>query len=506
MICDSPAAAPEVAAELLPLASQLLLVESWPGRRHPATADAPVAGPTPFIASVTLRGSAMLHASTIRFTIAPQPGSASKAVSASYSIAYLTRRGYASPGSDAVQVPVFGLYDGYANAVALAIGFDDGTSYTLPGTIQTAAYVDPNQIYSQGSVVQARAPGSALGFDFLYMKSNYGSPVVIDTDGRTRWVGPGVIDTLSMDFQDGGFIMGAGASPLIYRVEMDGAVTQTGSLASSGVVDFNHDIEPGKVSLLDNVDATIDGVSQIESTAQEFTTDGTVLATWDMAKIISAAMVAGGDDPTQFVRPGIDWFHLNTAIYDASDDSVILSSRENFVIKLDYTTGAIRWIFGDPTKYWYTFPSLRSKALTLVGPGLVPIGQHSVGIAHDGSLLLFNDGFASLNQPAGAPAGASRTYSAVSDYVIDATAATATQAWSFDHGQTLYSSICSSARAAADGSVLVDYAEADSGATTHIVGLDPNHGQVFEYTYPNAAGCNTAWNAQPIAMESLAYD
>ena len=108
--------------------------------------------------------------------------------------------------------------------------------------------------------------------------------------------------------------------------------------------------------------------------------------------------------------------------------------------------------------------------------------------------------------PAGAPAGASRTYSAVSDYVIDATAATATQAWSFDHGQTLYSSICSSARAAADGSVLVDYAEADSGATTHIVGLDPNHGQVFEYTYPNAAGCYTAWNAQPIAMESLAYD
>ncbi len=89
-------------------------------------------------------------------------------------------------------------------------------------------------------------------------------------------------------------------------------------------------------------------------------------------------MTAAGDDPTPIVRPGIDWFHMNSTVYDQRDDSLIVSSRENFVVKIDYSTGAIKWIFGDPTKskYWYNSPSLRAKALTLAGGGLYPDGQH----------------------------------------------------------------------------------------------------------------------------------
>ena len=50
--------------------------------------------------------------------------------------------------------------------------------------------------------------------------------------------------------------------------------------------------------------------------------------------------------------------------YNRADDSLIVSSRENFVICLDYETQAIKWILGDPTKKWYQFPSLRTFALT----------------------------------------------------------------------------------------------------------------------------------------------
>ena len=49
-----------------------------------------------------------------------------------------------------------------------------------------------------------------------------------------------------------------------------------------------------------------------------------------------------GDDATAFVLSGVDWFHLNGSVYDARDDSVIVSSRENFLIKLDYRTAQIR--------------------------------------------------------------------------------------------------------------------------------------------------------------------
>ena len=43
---------------------------------------------------------------------------------------------------------------------------------------------------------------------------------------------------------------------------------------------------------------------------------------WNMANIISAAMIAGGDDPSQFVYPTpTDWFHLNGVTYNRADDS-----------------------------------------------------------------------------------------------------------------------------------------------------------------------------------------
>jgi hypothetical protein len=108
-----------------------------------------------------------------------------------------------------------------------------------------------------------------------------------------------------------------------------------------------------------------------------------------MAKIISAAMVAGGDDPSQFVfqRTGPtrtnDWFHNNGAAYNRADDSVVISSRENFVICVDYNTAAIKWILGDPTKKWHQFASLRKFEIDLAPGSLPPIGQHSPSITFD---------------------------------------------------------------------------------------------------------------------------
>jgi hypothetical protein len=267
-------------------------------------------------------------------------------------------------------------------------------------------------------------------------------------------------------------------------------------------VDFNHNLDPGKSGLVGELDSPVN----LESTAVEFDASGNVLQTWDFASILSNYMQSHGDDPTPFVRPGKDWFHLNSTTYDPSDDTLIASSRQNFVIKVDYKTGNIVWIFGDPTKYWYTFPSLRAKALTLQGSGLYPIGQHAVSITPDGLLMLFNDGFPSNAEPPGAPLGASRTYSAVTAYAIDAGAGTAQQAWNFDYGQSIYSQVCSSAYETSDKSLLVDYADVDSGSQARLVGLDANHNVVFDIQYASSSLCGTAWNAIPVPLDSLTLD
>ena len=158
----------------------------------------------------------------------------------------------------------------------------------------------------------------------------------------------------------------------LVRVELDGTVLVVADYSNIGAVHFHHNIDPGKTGLLLEPDTT----SYFESTILEVdSTDGHVLKTFNMANIISAAMIAGGDDPSQFVFPTpTDWFHNNGATYNRADDSLVVSSRENFVICLDYNTTAIKWILGDPTKKWHQFPSLRKFAI-----GVAPGSRHRSG-------------------------------------------------------------------------------------------------------------------------------
>jgi hypothetical protein len=436
-----------------------------------------------------------------QYTIAPKPGSMSGPVHVEYTQSALAARGYVS--GDSVTMPVFGLYAGYENHVSIQLTLRAGAPLSYEVLIQTAPYLDPTGIYNQPTVLVPRAPGSTLGFDFFYMKSALGSPVILDTDGELRWAVPGVANSVSSTLRGDEFIVGDQSSPTVYRLRLDGAVTP-GPLPSSPYTNFNHDIVRGKQGLIAEVDAASGGVKSIESNVIELRDRGSVSIphSWDLAAILTAYMSSQGDDAAAFVRPGVDWFHSNSAIYDRSDDSLIVSSRENFVVKLDYETGAIIWILGDPTKYWYTFPSLRSKALSLAAGGLYPVGQHALSLTPDGLLLLFNDGTASYNQPAGASAGESRSFSAVSAYSIDVASRSATEVWDYDAGQAIYSAICSSAYEAGDQSLLIDYAYAEDGTQTLLVGLDPHHDTVFKFAY-RSAGCNTGWNARPLALDDL---
>jgi arylsulfate sulfotransferase len=455
----------------------------------------------PFIKFVPLTGFDLSTVTEVHYTIAAKPGSVSKPVHVEYSMSALASRHYLIENS--LTLPVFGLYAGYENQVAVELERGSGDAISFQLTIPTTDYVDPSGIYSQPNIVMPRAPDSTLGFSFMFIKSAIGSPVIIDTDGEVRWIAPGIPDSFSSTFTGDGFIIGDPGKPKVYRLGLDGRVSD-GELPSSSYTDFHHNIDHGKNGFLGEVDAASGGVKSLESNIIEFQ-DSSVISIanhWDLAAILTAHMSSQGDDAAAFVRPGIDWFHSNSAIYDSRDDSVIVSSRENFVIKLDYKTGAVIWILGDPTKYWYTFPSLRAKALTLLPGGLYPIGQHALSITSDGLLMLFNDGLGSANS---VPAGETRTYSAVSAYSIDEKSMTAQNTWNYDAGQTIFSAVCSSAYGAPDKSILVDYAFADKGTQALLVGLDSNHSVVFEFEYPTS-GCNTSWNARPIALDDLKID
>lgn len=460
-------------------------------------------GVTPFIASVQLIGQSVSQLTSVAFHISAKPNSVSRPVNVNWGTTALSNRGYLQ--HNLINLPVFGLYPNYQNQVTIQLTFSDGSTQFLQYQVATAPYTDPTGVYLNPTIVKARAPGSTLGFNFFIMKSLLTSPVIVDTDGVVRWVVP-AMPTSNVYFADGQFVTGSPTAPNVTLLSMDGTQSPVQiNLPQPLLSSFNHNIDPGPNGLLAEFNGTDDlGVStdDIVSEIAPFS-DQAPYQTYDMADILTSYMLANGDDPTAFVRPGIDWFHANASTYDPSDNTVIISSRENFLIKLNYSTHEIVWIFGDPTKYWYTFPSLRAKALTLDAGGDYPIGQHAISITSDGYIMVFNDGYGSLNQPTGEPAGLTRTYSEVNAYSVNTAAMTAQQVWSFNYGQSVFSRVCGSSYEAPEKSYLVDFATADNGQEARLVGLDSNLNVVFDFQYESPSQCGAAWNAIPVPLENL---
>lgn len=487
---------------LLPGAGQVFSQSSLPA----ITVTGQTPGLTPFVARVQLHTNNAGDLRSVAFKVTPKAGSVTRPVSAVYYADYLAARGYLDVAGGQVGVPVFGLYANYANTVTVTARFANGLTRQQTVVVTTPAFNDP---YSLGSptVVQPRTNSTALSYDYVVLKNLGGtqSPTVIDTDGAVRWIGETGEAYFSSIFFDNSFYIahsppGGGVQTGFDRLELDGTYTFLADYRNIGVtLTSHHNADPGKRGVLLPVDTTVDK----ESVVLEVDTTGNVLKSWNLAEIISAAMRAGGDDPAQFVpRNGDDWFHNNANTYRRSDDTIILSSRENFVIAIDYTTGAIKWILGDSAKKWYQFASLRKYALALTPGSLPPIGQHAVSITHDDHLLLFDNGTDSAYQM---PKGNLRTYSTPRKYRIDTQAMTATETLSDPASGSIYSAFISSVYEDDPANYLIDYANVYMNNVwiySDLLGLDASGARIFEYRYPTTT---FAWNAIPIHFENLVF-
>jgi hypothetical protein len=465
------------------------------------------AGATPFISNLTLEVSNTAVLKSIQFGIAPKPGSVTRPLSGTYANDYLLSRGFEQPPpATTVTVPVYGLYAGYANTVTLTYRFMDGSSKQAVTSITTTTFDDQGCGYNNPTKLQPRTTSTSLSYDYIFDSSSCGgySPIILDSDGALRWVSTlsenSALFAASTFFDNAVYVT---QNSQLFRVELDGLVLLLADYSNIGVLNLHHNIDRGKTGLLIEPDTT----SYFESTILEVnSSDGTVLKTFNMADIISAAMIAGGDDPSQFVFPTPnDWFHNNGATYNRADDSLIVSSRENFLICLDYETSAIKWIMGDTTKKWYQFPSLRKFALTLDPGSLPPIGQHSPSITYDQNVMVFDNGEMSLFQD---PPGENRRYASPRKYSVNLTTSVATEIWNYPQGESILSPFCGSVYEDAPLNYLVDYAFVNGTLPppqyAQLLGLDALGQQIFYYQYPTT-GCNTAYNSIPVHLESTKF-
>ncbi len=443
-------------------------------------------GATPFLGFAGAFYSGGTIAS-VSYSIQPISGSVTRPLTASFSATYLNSHNYFIPGANAVIIPIFGLYAGTTNTINITYTFTNGTSATYPTTLKTPAYTEPCTAVAKRTFFGARSNTASLNYDYFLLKDycSANDPAILDTDGNIRWVGDaGLSGSEDIAFFNNAIYLSSGT--VIDRIDItNGAVTKLFDLATatypSGVTGLNgatvtgthHQIDPGATGLIVDVNTS----TETEATAVEFNAStGAILNTWDFGAIISAAMLANGEtqaNVSAFVQgTNQDWFHNNAVAYDAKDGWLIVSSRENFVMAIDYAAPAsgqrqIHWILGDTTKAWYNTPakSLQKFALTPANSStLPPIGQHGISIDHNGYLLLFDDGLGSITA-SNTPAGLTRNYSAVREYQINTTAKTATETYTYTaaSGQNLFSPICGSVYDVA-GNYLVDFATTNQAA------------------------------------------
>jgi len=455
-------------------------------------------GASPFIAMVTLNNVPLTKTTSIAFGVTPRIGTVSATVGATYSLNYLKAHDYVDVARQSVTVPVYGLYDGFANTVSLKLTGPKKFTQSLSTKITTASWnADGGPQYRDRQVVVARKANIKLGYSFFMLKawSAGAHPVVMDTDGYVRWVGTAGNGQQGSAFVGNNFYLGDGNK--LQRMGLDGNVTTLNNLSALGLGTYHHNIDPGRDGLL----LELNSPNNVESDIVEVNLQGKVLQRFNLATTIADAMRARGDDPSGFVKidTNTDWFHNNAATYWKAKNQLVVSGREDFVMGIDYDTHVLRWILGDPTKLWHQYPSLAAYALTVPDGGHYPIGQHAVSITSDGQLMLFDNGYQSM---AHTPAGASRDVSQPRRYKLDLANRTATETWAFAHNPAINSPICSSIYQSGS-SYLIDYASENWG-NVRLVGIDSKDNIAFEYLLAGA-NWDRGWNALPIHIEALSY-
>ncbi len=152
---------------------------------------------------------------------------------------------------------------------------------------------------------------------------------------------------------------------------------------------------------------------------------GAVLKSWDYKNVLPQDVAGSGSQDEH------DWFHNNSVWYDKKTSSLTFSGRhQDAVINLDFETGDLNWIIGDPEGW--PKEMVDKYFFTPVGDGEFDwqYEQHASVILPDGDIMLFDNGhFRSKNKETYLPNA--ENFSRGVRYRIDTDKMTIEQIWQY---------------------------------------------------------------------------
>ena len=360
------------------------------------------------------------------------------------------------------EVPVLGLYPDFSNTLEVTFfdmkGRDLGTRIYVISTDPLSA--DLPEI----AIEVADGSPTAQGFTFVsYMGYGVGRnplpkrPFMFDRFGDIRWYldlanhpdlsglhyGTGMERLLN-----GNLYFGDIGTDRIYEISMLGEVLTSWDLPG---YEFHHEvIEKPDGNFLVTVDKQ--GEATIEDHVIEIDRlSGAITNVWDLRQSLDYDRIAIRDDR-------VDWFHLNAVVFDESDDTIIVSGRNQGLVKLTASNEVV-WIVS-PHEGWGTSGTGIELSQFLLQPldadgepimdqaaidGVTnhasfewPWQQHSPLIMPSGNLMVFDNGW-------NRNFGEGDVYSRAVEYDIREDAMTIQQVWSYgsERGPEAYAPIVS---------------------------------------------------------------
>jgi len=512
------------------------------------------AGIAPFFSVFDLSGipSPISDLSEVSFTITPKPTTAgvplTEPISATYTPAFLQNAGYANFTTNQLQLPIFGLYQDYTNTITTTLipTTDTGIgsqTFVISYTTDSWSSTDPTNasVYVYPNFTKT-VPRNTVQLDYsFWLMKNYpinatiNNPIIIDIDGEVRWAtntsfNVAATSTFFGNPYNSVYLTGPPTNnnnTTLYHINLyDASHNSIADLTEYGISNTHHNIDFGKNPNSMLIDAQTS--QSVESYIIETDTCGNLIKSFDIRTILQNFIIANGENPLSGGVPFIpnngtsDWFHLNAACYCPSYNELIMSSRESFVMAIDYDTEEVKWFFGNQTKNWYVnFPnSMAAFAIDVSGSGVYPNGQHAVQIDpnNPNNLLLFDDIAGSQYQVPSGPNALNGSFTAQNTsgvkYYIDRTNKRAVQLYYFDNtlsGQAgAISSLITSSFYQVGTTYLADFAAAGSGSGNAggtgpiMIGVDSNQNVAFQYKYNG--NYSKGWNALPISLSNLVFD
>ncbi len=342
--------------------------------------------------------------------------------------------------SDFVDHPVLGLYANHVNEIVVELVGISGQVYTDLISVATQALLWDADLKIE--IVQDALEKNE-NMVYMFSRQNY----AFDSRGEIRWLYLGNSYNLYRKLPNGNLLATINENMIGYHSPKLAEVGMLGERPQELLVDnyIHHEVRrlpwgnylvAGNSSL---IDFDTNGVPEEDMLLEVEAGTGLVVKSWDFNSILDSAR-----PPIPSNNRADDWLHLNSAVYDETDNSLyITSQRQSLIAKIDYDTGALIWILGAHELWGSAF---QSKLLSPVDDAGMPVntddtdfwpyGPHAVLPLQDGRIALYDNGsYRGWYQDNSVPR---ESYSRAVEYLVDEKNKTVRLVWEFTADKQIF--------------------------------------------------------------------